>query len=83
MSNKQYSFGTTELGDVVVRNKAKLDDGSIVEYDQCCLAGGDPKFAPGAQTKYLGRGTIYEVNGVRQYDLGGRVEYLDFWRVYK
>jgi|PlaIllAssembly_1097288.scaffolds.fasta_scaffold00001_150 hypothetical protein len=84
MGNKQYSFGKTNQGDVVVRNKAQLDDGSIVEYDSCCLAGGDPGFSPEAHTKYLGRGTIYEVRGARQYEtFGSRVEYLDFWRVYK
>lgn len=37
MSYKQYSFGKTDQGDVVIRNKAKLDDGSIVEYDRCCF----------------------------------------------
>jgi hypothetical protein len=84
MSNKQYSFGTSDQGDVVVRNKAQLDDGSIVEYDHCCLAGTDPGFPLSNQTKYLGRGTIYEINGVKQYEVfGGRIEFYDFWKVYK
>ena len=83
MGNKHYSFGKTDQGDVVIRNKAKLDDGSIVEYDYCCLAGTDPGFAPSSQTKYLGRGTIYEVAGVRQYEtFGSRIEFYDFWKVY-
>lgn len=84
MGYKTYAFGRTNQGDVVVRNKAQLDDGSIVEYDQCCLAGTDPGFGPGMQTKYLGRGVVYEVAGTRQYEtFGSRIEYYDFWKVYK
>lgn len=83
MGNKYYSFGATDKGDVVVRNKAKLDDGSIVEYDSCCLAGTDPGFGSSMQTKYLGRGTIYEIGGERQYEIFGRhVDYYDFWKVF-
>ena len=81
---KYYSFGGSDMGDVALRNKAKLDDGTIVEYDHCCLAGEDPGFGPNKQTKYLGRGTIYEIHGTRQYEgiLSARVEYFDFWKVY-
>lgn len=83
MGNKQYSFGVSNQGDVVIRNKAKLDDGSIVEYDYCCLAGTNPSFPSFSHTKYLGRGTIYEVNGIRQYEtFGSRIEFYDFWKVY-
>ena len=84
MSHKQYSFGTSDQGEAVIRNKAKLDDGSIVEYDQCCLAGTSPSLPTFSYTKYLGRGTIYEVNGVRQYEIfGSRIEFYDFWKVFE
>lgn len=85
MGNKQYSFGMSNQGDQTIRNKAKLDDGTIVEYDSCCMAGEDPGFGPKMQTKYLGRGTIYEIGGTRQYEgiLGSRVDYYDFWRVFE
>ena len=81
---KYYNFGESNMGDIVVRNKAKLDDGTIVEYDQCCLAGGDPRFGLFQHTKYLGRGVIYEVNGVLQrYEIPGtHIDYYDFWKVY-
>lgn len=83
MGIKHYSFGVSDRGDAPLRNKAKLDDGSIVEYDYCCLAGAAPGFAPSLQTKYLGRGIFYEIGGVRQYEIPGcRVDYYDFWRVY-
>lgn len=82
MSYKQYSFGKVDLGDAIIRNKAKLDDGSIVEYDRCCLAGTDPGFGPSMQTKYLGRGIIFEIGGTRQYEIpGNRVDYYDFWKI--
>lgn len=84
MSHKQYSFGTSDQGDVVTRSKAKLDDGSIVEYDYSCLAGTDPGFNSSMQTKYLGRGTIYEFYGIRQYDIPGqRIDYYDFWKIFQ
>ena len=75
------------MGDVRIRNKAKLDDESIVEYDRCCIEGEDPHFDPKLllQTRYLGRGTIYEIEGVRQYEgiLGAEPMYYNFWRVYE
>lgn len=81
---KYYSFGGSDMGDVALRNKAKLDDGTIVEYDHCCLAGEDPGFGPNKQTKYLGRGVIHEISGtIQRYDIPGvRVDYYDFWKVY-
>lgn len=82
MSNKVYSFGTSDQGDVRIRNKAKLDDGTVVEYDHCCEAGGDLKFSAKAQTKYLGRGVVYEVCGVKQHEHPMfPVKYHDFWKV--
>jgi len=82
MSIKRFAFGAIHQGDVKIRNKAQLEDGSIVEYDRCALAGLNPHFGETDLTKYLGRGTIYEVEGVRQYDiLSNRVQYYDFWKV--
>lgn len=31
MGNKHYSFGVSDQGDAPLSNKAKLDDGNIVE----------------------------------------------------
>ena len=80
--NYQYSFNKFDLGIGRIRNKAKLDDGTIVEYDRCCISGTDPGFGPFLKTEYLGHGTIYEVGGTRQYEVPGhQVDYYDFWRV--
>lgn len=50
MGNKLYRIGEavikSTLGEAIIRNKALLDDETIVEYDQCCEAGGDPGFGP-------------------------------------
>lgn len=86
MGDKVYNIAghnvKSDLGDVQIRNRALLDDGTIVSYDQCCEAGGDPGFGPKVISKYLGRGTIYEIAGVRQYDTGlSKPVYLDFWQL--
>jgi hypothetical protein len=47
--------------------KCKLEDGSIVEYDACANERNayDEKIF-----RYIGKGYIYEVNGVKQTYLG-------------
>lgn len=67
--------------DTKPKSKAQLDDGTIIEYDRCCIAGTDPGFGPKAYTKYLGRGIIYEVEGVKQYYTLSKPEIYDFWKV--
>ena len=46
---------------------AKLDNGSIVNYDACCWPDeAYPEF------HFIGEGVIYEINGVLQNDLRKR-----------
>lgn len=66
-----------------IKNKALLDDGSIVSYDYCCNAGSNPILIQKDYSHFLGRGIIYEINGVRQYYILSKPDYYDFWCVYK
>lgn len=59
-----------------VRNRALLQTGEIVEYDECCRVGEEPTRPPNVMLKSLGRGKIFEVQGVRQYPTGKDFE---FW----
>lgn len=63
--------------------KAELEDGTIVEYNRCCLAGTDPGLGPNQHSKYLGRGIIYEVAGVKQCYALTKPQFYDFWVVYE
>lgn len=66
-----------------IKPKAKLEDGTIVAYDYCCRAGETPKLDSTLISKFLGRGTLYELDGERIYDTGlSKPTYFDFWKVY-
>lgn len=69
--------------DNIDKPKAKLEDGSIVEFDRCCIAGEkSPEFNPTLVYKFLGLGTLFEVAGKRQWDSGlSQPTYYDFWKL--
>lgn len=46
------------------RNKARLNDGRVVEYDQCCEINSAPVQIGGKDPIFIGTGVIVEVNGV-------------------
>lgn len=79
MKSDQFIMGDLFNPSRIIRNKAKLEDGRIVEYDRCCSVGSDNHFGPGVVTTYLGRGEIYEVNGVIQ--TRGKPMIYDFYSV--
>lgn len=64
--------------------KAMLENGSIVEYDQCCEIGKAPVVYGSMMAIPLGRGIIYEVNGIIQdRTLCTKAEIFEFWRVHE
>lgn len=73
----------TKSREVPTKSKARLEDRSIVSYDICCKAGEASPLDPKKMSTFLGRGTFYEVDGVRIYETGlTKPEYYDFWKVY-
>lgn len=73
----------TKFGELPVKSKAKLEDGSIVTYDICCKAGEVCPIDPKKMSTFLGRGTLYEVEGVQLHETGlTKSEYYDFWKVH-
>lgn len=82
---KYYNLNgkTISAYDNTPKPKAELEDGTIVEYNRCCLAGAEPRLGPNQHAKYLGRGKIYEVEGVKQYYPLSKPQIYDFWMVYE
>lgn len=84
MSVKYFDVnGETKCNNTGPKPKARLENGMIIEYDTCCLAGTAHGFGPKVLAKFLGRGIIHEVNGVLQVYPTTNPPVYDFWKVFK
>lgn len=64
----------------VIKNKAILDDDTIIEYDICHNIRLEKYDNNPDKFEYLGYGQIYEVRGVKQKLYHDEKYYTHFWR---
>lgn len=67
--------------DYSIKNKAILDDNTIIEYDICHRVRLEQYDNNPEKFQYLGYGQIYEVNGVKQKLYHNDEYYTHLWKM--